>query len=201
MRCFPLLFPRAGDEILQKGDLYEVVEALLEAKDKAYELGLRLKLSPDEVKSISNTHQDPQDRLTAIIEYLLKQVEPRPTWRLIVNAVRSPLVGLPRLAEAVEAAHCPNSTTTNDVLPETPSGMFAVRCKCKTSACISMTPTFLSCPGRDSNPLHCTSDECSTTELPGQLTRLGSKSAIQYGTRQRQTPNCVPWHCHLICMS
>jgi hypothetical protein len=127
MCCFPLLSPRAAptcNEILQKGDLYVIVEALLEAKDKAYELGLRLKLSPDEVKSIRNTYQDPQERLTAIIEYLLKQVEPRPTWRLIVNALRSPLVDLPRLAEDVEAAHFPNSNATHDVLLETPKGYF-----------------------------------------------------------------------------
>jgi hypothetical protein len=132
MCCFPLLSPRAAptcNEILQKGDLYVIVEALLEAKDKAYELGLRLKLSPDEVKSIRNTYQDPQERLTAIIEYLLKQVEPRPTWRLIVNALRSPLVDLPRLAEA---AHCPNSTTTlhstvtHDVLLETPKAPVSI---------------------------------------------------------------------------
>ena len=130
---FHYFSPRAAptcDEILQKGDLYEVVEALLEAKDKAYELGLRLKLSPDEVKSIRNTYQDPQDRLTAIIEYLLKQVEPRPTWRLIVNALRSPLVDLPRLAKDVEAAHCPNSTATYYVLPENRNGYFHLYMVC-----------------------------------------------------------------------
>ena len=113
-----------GDEILPKGDLYKVVEALLEAKDKAYELGLRLKLSPDEVESICKTHQDPQERLTAIIRYLLKQVEPRPTWRLIVEALTSTLVNLPRLAEEVEAAHCPNGGPRG-----TPNGIAYLDCR------------------------------------------------------------------------
>ena len=123
---------------MQKGELYKVVEALLEAKDKAYELGLRLTLSPDEVKSIRNTHQDPQERLTAIIEYLLKQVEPRPTWRLIVNALRSPLVDLPRLAKDVEAAHCPNSTATYDVLPENRNGYFHLYMVCRCHIFLSL---------------------------------------------------------------
>ena len=100
----------AGDETLKEGDLGEVVEAILDAKDKAYEIGLKLKLPPSEVKSICKTHQDPQERLTAVIDCSLKQVEPRPTWRLIVEALRSPLVNLPRLAEEVEANNFPNTT-------------------------------------------------------------------------------------------
>ena len=102
----------AGQETLKQGDLGEIVETILDAKDKAYELGLKLKLRPIDVKSICRTHQDPQDRLTAIIEYLLKQVEPRPTWRLIVDALRSHLVNLPRLAEEVVAKHFPHSHFT-----------------------------------------------------------------------------------------
>ena len=94
----------AVDDILIEDDLCKVVEALLVAKDKAYDLGLKLNLPPSEVRSICKAHSDPQEQLTAFIEYFLKQVEPRPTWTLIVNALKSPLVGLPRLAEEVAAA-------------------------------------------------------------------------------------------------
>ena len=133
-----------GDELLQKDDLLEVAEALLEAKDKAYSLGLALKLSPDEVKSICKTHQDPQERLTAIIPYLLNQIEPRPTWRLIVEGLRSPLVNLPRLAKRIEAAHFPNPTAACDVMPETPNGIdFAFGFFCHSS---SAAYIYSSCP-------------------------------------------------------
>lgn len=87
-----------------------MVEALLDAKHKVYDLGLKLKVPHSELTSICKVHQDPQEQLTAIINYFLKQIEPRPTWRLIVEALRSPLVGLPRLAKEVEAAHFSNPT-------------------------------------------------------------------------------------------
>ena len=89
----------------------------MDAKHKAYYLGLKLKVPHSELKSICKVHQDPQEQLTAIINYFLKQIEPRPTWRLIVEALRSPLVGLPRLAEEVEEAHCPNPTAISDLPP------------------------------------------------------------------------------------
>lgn len=100
---------------MKKDDLCGVVEALFDAKHKASDLGLKLKVPHSELTSICKVHQDPQEQLTAIINYFLKQIEPRPTWRLIVEALRSPLVGLPRLAKEVEAAHCP--TATRDVPP------------------------------------------------------------------------------------
>ena len=54
--------------------------------------------------------------------------------------------------------------------------------------CITGQLLFQSCPGWDSNPRHCFLDSAFPTELPGQLSKQGSKSTIQHNTRQSQTP-------------
>ena len=64
-------------------------------------------------------HQDPKYRLLHIILAFLGQAEPRPTWRVIVGALRSPVVNPTALARTVEAVHFPDLAATRDVVPET----------------------------------------------------------------------------------
>ena len=71
-----------------------------------------LNLKPRDVEAILNKYQDPKDRLYHIILAFLRQAEPRPTWRVIVDALKSPAVNLTALAERVEAAHFPDPTAT-----------------------------------------------------------------------------------------
>ena len=104
MRSIFVSTAAADDETLVVEDEAEVLQALLKAKDKAFQLGLALKLPSYEAQSIRDTYPKPEDRLTHIIEMFLKQVEPRPTWRVIVDALRSPLVNLPTLAKEIEDA-------------------------------------------------------------------------------------------------
>ena len=69
------------------------------------------------------TYTNPRDHLLHILIAFFKGVKPRPTWRVIVDALRSPAVDLPALAKRVEAAHFPDPTSTRDVVPETTTGM------------------------------------------------------------------------------
>ena len=46
-------------------------------------------------------------------------MEPRPTWRAIVETLESPVVALRALARRVEAAHFFDTTATRDVVAET----------------------------------------------------------------------------------
>ena len=78
-----------------------------------------LNVKPHDVQAIMNKYQDPKDRLYHIIIAFLGQAEPRPTWRVIVDALGSPVVNLTALAERVEAAHFPDRAATRDVVPET----------------------------------------------------------------------------------
>ena len=78
-----------------------------------------LNVKPRDVEAILNKYQDPKDRLYHIILAFLRQAEPRPTWRVIVDALRSPIVNLTALAERVEAAHFPDLTATRPPPPAT----------------------------------------------------------------------------------
>ena len=101
-----------GDGVLTSNDAVQVVEELLPAQNKSYQLGLKLKLQPHEVESIHSTYPTPEERLLRIVMLFLKQVDPKPTWRVIVDALKSPLVNFPQLARAVETAHFPDTTST-----------------------------------------------------------------------------------------
>ena len=76
------------------------------------------------VESICEVHTQPRDRLLQVIIAFLKQEQTGPTWRVIVDALRSPAVNLPLLAKEVEASHFPNATSARDVVPETITGSY-----------------------------------------------------------------------------
>ena len=79
------------------------------AQNKSHLLGLKLNLPQYEVETIHSRYSDPVDRLLQVItEFLRQTVTPRPTRRVIGEALRSPLVNLPDLARRVEAAHFPD---------------------------------------------------------------------------------------------
>ena len=101
-----------GDGVLTPNDAVQVLEELLPAQNQSYELGLKMKLPPHEVESIHSTYSQPRQRLLRIIMLFLNQVDPKPTWRVIVDALKSPVVNLPQLAREVETAHFPDTTST-----------------------------------------------------------------------------------------
>ena len=98
-------------------------EELLPAQNKSYELGLKFKLPQHVVEAIHSKDIPADQYLLRILIKFLQQVNPRPTWRVIVEALKAPAVNLPGLAMRVEAAHFPDSTVTRDVVPETTTGM------------------------------------------------------------------------------
>ena len=61
----------------------------------------KLKLPDHTVKALEKQYTDPQERLYHVTVEYLKQAEPRPTWKVILDALRSSIVNLPRLAEEI----------------------------------------------------------------------------------------------------
>ena len=107
------------NETLTPDDAGKILEELLDAQNHAHLLGLMMNVKPRDVEAIQAMYQQPKDRLLHIIISFLQQTEPTPTWRTIVDALKSPVVGLTALARRVEAAHFPDSTATRDVVAET----------------------------------------------------------------------------------
>ena len=98
-----------GDETLTQDDALDVLEEILDAQNDSYELGLKLKLSVAEVEGIHSAYSKPRIRLLQVIIAFLKQVQSGATWRVIIDALRSPAVNLTGLADRLEAAHFPNN--------------------------------------------------------------------------------------------
>ena len=109
----------AVDNALTESDAARILEELLDAQNSAHLLGLMLNVKPRCVDAILIKYQDQKDRLYHIILAFLGQAEPRPTWRVIVDALRSRTVNLTALARRVEAAHFPDLAATRPRPPAT----------------------------------------------------------------------------------
>ena len=107
------------NETLTPDDAVDVLEELLPAQNKSYELGLKFKLPQHVVEAIHSKELPPDKYLLKVLIKFLQQVDPRPTWRVVVEALRSPAVNLPALARRVEAAHFPDPTATRDMVAVT----------------------------------------------------------------------------------
>ena len=117
---FSLNAAPAGDDILTESNAVNILEELTDAQNQAHLIGLALNINPVDVIAIVDNYKQPLDRFLHIILKFLSQSEPPPTWRAIVNALRSPIVNLTALAKRVEAAHFPDPTASRD--PPTTSG-------------------------------------------------------------------------------
>lgn len=96
-----------GEETLTPDDAGQILNEILQAETASYILGLQLMLPLHTVDNIFADYDNTRKRFLQVIIAFLRRVEPRPTWRVIVNALRTPAVDLPALANTVEQAHCP----------------------------------------------------------------------------------------------
>ena len=92
------------------------------------------------------------------------RIEPKPTWRAILAALRSPAVNLPQLAMRVEAEHFPDPTAARDASPTSPTGMYVYA--------VSLTQYLLYLPERSEAISHVTNSETSSTLSSGELIQL-----------------------------
>ena len=158
---YALFFPSlnaapGGDDILTESDAVNILEELTEAQNSANLLGFMFSIKPSEVEAIQAMYQNPKERLCQIILAFLRQAEPPPTWRAIVNALRSKTVNLTALAKRVEAAHFPDPTASRDP-PTTTSGE-------------SVTDV--------SNTVHCSLNSCSVKDVTPQLPAVSTSNQL-----------------------
>ena len=105
---------------LSINDLGMVWEAVYEARTKAYEIGLILKVAVDTLDSIDKRYDDPSDKLREVLKTWLRTAS-KPTWQDILDALRSRVVGQPKLASDIEAKYCTTVETAHvsrDTIPE-----------------------------------------------------------------------------------
>ena len=100
--------PREEERTLHDADVPEIVEQMFEVRNKSERLGRALELPKDIVESITRGRDtDTGNQLFQIIDEFVRQVAPRPTWSVIVEALRKPTVWNHRLAREIEKKYCP----------------------------------------------------------------------------------------------
>jgi hypothetical protein len=90
----------AMNEPLTEDRTAEIAELLLPVQANTLCLGIKLTLQLCEVEAIHMRYPEPRDRLLQIVIQFLRQANP--TWRLIIDALRSRLVNFPGLARRLE---------------------------------------------------------------------------------------------------
>ena len=103
------------DRILNQEDVPKVVCEILEVQTKSNTFGRVLGLPKVTVDSVHQQNSDPQECLFRVLDEFVKQVEPPPTWRVILEALRNPLIKYHRLALKVEMKHCPLTLQQNGI--------------------------------------------------------------------------------------
>ena len=79
-----------------------VLDQLFPLTNYSRELGLALKLPEAVLDKIYSEHKNAHDHLRAVIEAFLMSTQPSPTWRTIIQALRTPGVNRFQLAEDIE---------------------------------------------------------------------------------------------------
>ena len=76
-----------------------------DARSKWYDIGLELKVPKPTLKSIESRYVDDKDCLREVIAAWLR-VGDNATWQSLVDALRTQVVGEPKLAAELEAKYC-----------------------------------------------------------------------------------------------
>ena len=105
-------------------DLVCVLEEILDVAAQWYNLGLKLKVRTGRLNSIRAEFNTPEDRLREMLNAWLT-TDDNPSWKTVVDALRSRVVGASQLATVLEANHCQTELdvgghTRTDVFPPSP---------------------------------------------------------------------------------
>ena len=91
-------------------DLQTVTQELLPVAKcwEAIGIALCLHLDEDEMKTFPKrvTHRSVEDHLLEMLKWWLNRVSPQPSWRSIIDALRSPTVGENKFAQNLELKYC-----------------------------------------------------------------------------------------------
>ena len=92
---------------LTSDDLAILVNELYEVRDKWYHLGVQLKVLVHDLKAIRTQYNNnPDNCLIEMLSHWLTMTPPPPTWQRVVDALNSPAIGKPNIAERIQKVHC-----------------------------------------------------------------------------------------------
>jgi hypothetical protein len=103
------MLTKTMEEALDPDDAIDIVRELLVVRGKTEIFGRMLKLPKYFVDSIHHQYSDPAQRLLHVIDKFVKQLG---SWRVIVAALRSPLIQQSSLADMIERKYFQSQVST-----------------------------------------------------------------------------------------
>ena len=91
-----------------------MLEGVLDAAAQWYNLGLKLKVRTGRLNSIRTEFNTPEVQLREMLHAWLTTGD-NPSWKTLIDALRSPLVAASHLAVVLEAEYCPIERTESDI--------------------------------------------------------------------------------------
>ena len=95
-------------------DLGCVLEEVLDVAAQWYNLGLKLKVRTGRLNCIRTEFISPEDQLREMLNAWLTTGD-NPSWKTLIDALRSPMVGATHSAVVLEAKYCPVERTESDI--------------------------------------------------------------------------------------
>ena len=95
-------------------DLVCVLGEVLEVSADWYDLGLQLKVSIGTLDNIQADFTAAKHHLREMLKAWLKTGD-NPSWKTLIDALRSPVVGASQLAAALETKYCPVERTESGI--------------------------------------------------------------------------------------
>ena len=105
-------------------DLKVLQEKLFDVSNKWYNIGLQLLLNAD---TLDNIDGSTQHCLREMLKKWLRKVNPYPTWKAVVDALKSVVVGEEKLAQQLEDLYC-KQDSTRSLLSAQPGGYIWTQC-------------------------------------------------------------------------
>ena len=96
----------ADGQQLSVDDVQVVREELNDVRAKWYDIGMQLRVSVGTLDAIKTQYSGPSDCLRETLITWLKSYPPHSTWRKVVEALKSSIVGEARLAANLEQKYC-----------------------------------------------------------------------------------------------
>ena len=104
-------------------DLVCVLEEILDVSADWYDLGLQLKVRIGTLKSIRTDFSASKHQLREMLNAWLTTGD-NPSWKTLIDALRSRMVGASQLAAALETKYCPIERTEMDVGDQPKTNIF-----------------------------------------------------------------------------
>ena len=176
------------DKRLNKDDAVDIVRQLLDVQNKAKTLGRLLELSRAIIEVTPQLTGDPQAPLFYIIDEFLKQVDPRPTWRLILNALKDPLIAEHSLAQEIEV-----SLTEDMTSPRLPAASLS-QSSFPTSVPHSTSPAAVPLPALTADSQSLSVSQSISTVSVSRSKLPGTGSSSPGDSTQRTKRDSRPTH-------